>query len=256
MRTARTIAALSTLALLMGCASEGFAQQGAGGTSGLVVRAENQEPTLSVTSQGRVEAPADEVTIVLSVVTEMKSVDEAVRDNNRRSKDVADALTRLQLGENAVTTSGFRVTPQYQWDRNTGRQLGITGYQVSNTVQVKTSKIDQAGRVVEAGINAGANEVVSMVFGLRAPETIRRIAIRDAVQTARAEADAAADAANLRITGIRTLSIQPDFGRPMYRMEAARSMAADAGGVGETPTNPGLIEVTANVTIEYRIEPR
>ena len=256
MRTPRTIAALFSFALLMGCASQGFAQPA--NTSGLVVRAENQEPTLSVTSQGRVEAPADEVTIVLSVVTETKSVDEAVRDNNRRSKDVADALTRLQLGDNAVTTSGFRVTPQYQWDRNTGRQLGITGYQVSNTVQVKTSRIDEAGRVVEAGINAGANEVVSMVFGLRAPETIRRIAIKDAVQTARAEADAAAEAAGLRITGVRTLNIQPDFGRPMYRMEAARSMAADGGpaSVGETPTNPGLIEVTANVTIEYRIEPR
>jgi hypothetical protein len=30
----------------------------------------------------------------------------------------------------------------------------------------------------------------------------------------------------------------------------------DAGGVGETPTNPGLIEVNATVTVEYRIEPR
>jgi hypothetical protein len=28
------------------------------------------------------------------------------------------------------------------------------------------------------------------------------------------------------------------------------------GGVGETPTNPGLIEVTAQVTIQYRIEQR
>lgn len=254
-RTTKLLAAAASLALLAGCSSSGFAQQA--GDAGLVVRAEREIPTLSVTSQGRVSAPADEVTVVLSVVTEMKSVDDAVRDNNKRSKDVADALRRLDLGENAVSTSGFRVTPQYQYDQRTGKQLGITGYQVSNTVQVKTGKIDLAGKIVQAGVEAGANEVISLVFGLRNPDVIRKIAIKDAVQTAREEADAAADAANLRIAGIRTLSIQPDFNRPMYRMAASRmEMAADAGGVGETPTNPGLIEVTAQVTVEYRIEPR
>lgn len=252
MRTATLVTAFMTVATLLGCATGAGAQNSG---SGVVVRAETREPSLSVTSLGRASAPADEVTIVLSVVTETETVDDAVRDNNRRSRAVSDALNRLGLGEDAVTTSGFRVTPQYRYDRNTGRQLGIQGYSVSNTVQVKTARIDQAGKIVEAGVDAGANEVLSLTFGLRNPETVRKIAIREAVRTARAEADAAADAASLRIAGIQMLSIQPDFNRPMYRAES-RMVASDAGGVGETPTNPGLIEVTANVTVEYRIEPR
>lgn len=254
MRTATLASALVTLAALVGCAAGADAQQGA--DHGAVIRAETREPTLSITAVGRASAPADEVVVVMSVVTETESVDEAVRDNNRRSQTVADALRRLDLGENAVTTSGFRVTPRYRYDKNSGRQIGITGYTVTNTVQVKTAKIELAGKIVEAGVDAGANEILSMTFGLRNPDAVRKVAIRDAVRTARDEADAAADAASLRIAGVQNLNIQPDFGRPMYRMEAARSMAADAGGVGETPTNPGLIEVTANVTIEYRIEPR
>jgi uncharacterized protein YggE len=253
MRIATIASALVSLAALLGCASNGHAQSDRGD---LVVRAERAEPTLSVTATGRVAAPADEVVIVLSVVTETQSVDDAVRDNNRISKDVSVVLGRLDLGENAVTTSGFRVTPQYRYDKSNGRKIGIAGYQVSNTVQVKTSKIEQAGKVVEAGINAGANEVLSLSFGLRNEQTTRRAAIKDAVDTAKSEASAAADAAGLRLVGIRSLNIQPDFGRPMYRVASAMRMEADGGGVGETPTNPGLIEVTAQVTIEYRIEPR
>jgi uncharacterized protein YggE len=253
MRTATIASALVSLAAVLGCASNGHAQSERGD---LVVRAENDRPTISVTTTGRVSVPADEVVIVLSVVTETQSVDDAVRDNNRISKDVSIVLGRLDLGENAVTTSGFRVTPQYRYDKNNGRKIGIAGYQVSNTVQVKTSKIEQAGKVVEAGINAGANEVLSLTFGLRDEQSVRRMAIKDAVETARSEADAAASAADLRITAIQRLSIQPDFGRPMYRMAASRMEMDGGGGVGETPTNPGLIEVTAQVTIEYRIEPR
>lgn len=260
MRTASLplASAILSAAALFGCATGVHAQpaSGAGTSGGLVVHAQSAEPVLNVTATGRALLPADEVTIVLSVVTESMGVDDAVRDNNQRSRAVADALNRLQLGDNAVTTSGFRVTPQYRHDRNTGRQIGVSGYNVTNTVQVKTSKVDQAGKIVEAGINAGANEVLSLNFGLRDTKAARSIAVKDAVKTARADADAAADAAELRIGAVKTLSIQPNYNQPMYRMAERSAMVADAGGVGETPTNPGLIEVTATVTVEYRIEPR
>ena len=253
MRHATIASALVSLSALLGCATSGHAQSEGGD---LVIRAENDRPTISVTTLGRASAPADEAVIVLSVVTETQSVEDAVRDNNRRSKDVADALNRLNLGDNAVTTSGFRVTPQYRYDQKTGRQIGITGYTVTNTVQVKTAKIDQAGKVVESGVNAGANEVLSLTFGLRNPQIVRRMAIKDAVETAKSEADAAANAAGLRLGAVDDLTIQPDFGRPVYRMAASRMEMDGGGGVGETPPNPGLIEVTAQVTIQYRIEQR
>lgn len=257
MARARTLipAILPALAML-GCAASSVAQSRDAGS--LVVRAEPSEPLIVVAATGTVEVAPDEVRVLVSVVTEAKTAEEAVRDNNRRTEAVVGALSRLGLGEKAVTTAGFRVAPRYNIDTRTGRQIGILGYTVTNTVEVRTGRLDLTGRAIEEAINAGANQVLSLQFGLRDQAEARANAVADAVKKARADANIAAMASGLTLGPPRRITVERDYARPFVArdMAAMRAPAMEMDGAGETPVNPGLLTVTANVTIEYSFTQR
>lgn len=256
MRTRTLIPAILPALAMLGCAASSVAQSREGGS--LVVRAEASEPTIVVSSTGMAEVAPDEVRVLISVVTEAKVAEEATRENNRKTEAVVGALDRLGLGEKAVTTAGFQIAPRYNFEPKTGRQLGILGYTVTNTVEVRSSRLELAGKVVEAAINAGANQVLSLQFGLRDQTEARASAVADAVNRARADARIAAGVSNLTLGPPRRITVERDFARPFVArdMAAMRVASAEMDGAGQTPVNPGLITVTANVTIEYSFTQR
>lgn len=256
MRTTTLIPSLVTLAAMLGCAASSVAQDSPRG--GLVVRAESAEPMIVVSATGMVEVAPDEARVLVSVVTEAKTAEEAVRENNRRTGTVVDALNRVGLGDRAVTTAGFQVSPRYNFDPKTGRQLGILGYTVTNTVEVKTGRLELTGKAIEEAINAGANQILSLQFGLKDSSEARMGAVADAVTKARADARTVAMISNLELGAPRRVTVERDFARPFLAkdMVAMRAASMEMDGAGQPPVNPGLITVTANVTIEYSFTTR
>jgi uncharacterized protein YggE len=95
--------------------------------------------------------------------------------------------------------------------------------------------------------------VAGLNFELRDPEAARLDALRDAMTSARREAEALAAAAGQTVGP--TLSIQTSGGgrfpppMPMYR-GVAMDMAQ-----ATTPIEPGTLTVTASVVVIYRIVP-
>lgn len=205
-------------------------------------------PTLSVSGTGEVSVAADQAEITFGVTTSAKTASDALAENTARSEKVAAALRELGLGKEEVRTSQFTIFPEY------GRQENVlTGYRVTNTVSVRSKKIDLAGKIVQRAVEAGANEFQGLSFTL-SDKRGRDDAIRMATMNARHDAETLAGAAGLRLSKIRRISVDnAGFApppRPMYRMamaDAARAAAPDF--------TPGDVPVTATVTIEFDIEP-
>ncbi len=215
-------------------------------------------PVLTVRGAAQLEKPADELRIRVGVVTESDEATIALRENSRQMNDVIDALKKTGLTDKEYQTSQFQIQPMYT---RRPRQAPvdwkpkIVGYRVSNSLNVKTEKLELAGELIQAANEAGANSIDSISFGLADPRTHRGEAIRAATANALTDARTLADAAGLRL--VRVLSITLDQAAaprpiPIQRMSAGMAMAEAA----PPPIQPGDVTVHANVTVVYEIAER
>ncbi len=212
-------------------------------------------PVLTVTGVGVMEVDPDEVRIVLSVVTEGgedDSLKSLTRDNSQRVNRLLDRMSQLGLTDSELETGRFSVQPRYTYPQRGGAPK-IVGYSVENQVRIETTKLELAGTIIEEAVNAGANRVQSVSFGLSDERTARAETIAKATANARADAEALAAAAGVKL--VRKLRIdldQPQMSapQPVMRMETARAMVAE-DTAAPPPLKPGSVNLRASVTIVY-----
>jgi Uncharacterized conserved protein len=210
-------------------------------------------PVLSTSGQGEAKVTPDRASVMLNVQTRAFTAAAAAGDNAARTRAVLDAVAKLGLSREQLSTEGYSVYPEMQYDRN-GAAPRVSGYVVTNTVRAETKRPEQAGAIVDVALAAGANLVNSLTFYASSIDEARRQAVGAAVASARADAEAMAKAAGGTLGALVELStggptIPP---RPIYDM-AIRAKSAVQGE--PTPVNAGPQTVTVYVTARWRFIP-
>jgi len=214
--------------------------------------AEHRQATITVTGVARVQAPPEELHLSLAVVTKSTKAADALELNSRTMKRVVSALKKLDLSEKAITTVQVSVQPDVRYDKNLGQQ--IVGYIVQNSVRVKSAKLDLAGEIIQAGVDAGASTASSMFFALKDEAPYRAQAIASATRSARAQADAAAAAAGVHIVRVQAIQIGAMGGGPAPMMRNMAGAVSAVASAPPPPVTPGDITVRATITITFAIE--
>jgi hypothetical protein len=127
-----------------------------------------------------------------------------------------------------------------------GRPAGV--YRVENTVRVVIDDVDNAASVVEAAIQAGANQMYGINFSFSDPDALDAEARTLAVEDARSRAEALATASGRSVGNVIEITEVAEVG-PGYA--EARSMAA---GMGGGPVQPGSARYTARVQVTYELK--
>src|SRR5258708_2266013 len=212
----------------------------------LSVTAQAQTPprraVVVAAGQGTVSVQPDEAKVQFSVVTQAPTASDAASQNATQVTAVLAAL-RSVLGPSAnLKTLSYSLNPNY----SNGNQPILIGYTATNTVQVTLSDLSLIGKVIDTGIQAGANRVQGLQFDLKDDQPTRAQALKLATVQAKAHADAMASGLGLK-TGA-AISIQEGFATsvPPVRLGAAAPTAT-------TPVETGTVEVTATVTLEVEL---
>jgi uncharacterized protein len=203
-------------------------------------------PQIVTTGTGEVRLTPDRATVLIAVETRAATAKDAAAENARMQRATLDALQKLGLPRERLSTVGYDVQPDYQYDPQGRAAPKVTGYVVRNTVRAEVWQIDQLGRVLDAALATGANRIGSVQFESSQADAARRDALAKAVAAARAEAEAMAKAAGGSISQLLELS-SAGYVRPLTE-RADVMMARAAAPAPETPINPGELIVTANVT--------
>jgi uncharacterized protein len=209
-------------------------------------------PVLSASGQGEAKVTPDRASVLLNVQTRGVTAAVAASENAQKTKAVLDALEKLGLSRDQLSTEGYSVYPEMRYDKD-GASPHVVAYVVTNTIRAETKRPEQAGAIVDAAISAGANMINSLSFYASSIDEARRQAIGAAVASARADAEAMARAAGGALGALLELStggptVPP---RPMYELARGGKAMAEA-----TPVNPGQQTVTVFVTARWRFEPR
>ena len=216
----------------------------------------NTNNALSLTGTASTMVKPDKVTVSLGVETTNKTADAALAANSKIMNKVIDALKATGVKVNETSTSSFSISPNYNYSQQSSTASRITGFTVSNTIQIESTNINNTSKWIDAAIAAGTNTVDRIDFALsdKKLEETKNSLIKQAMQDARAKADIVASAAGVRVAGIRSinlneLAIQPP---PAPIPLAKQSLAASEAR--PTPIISGLEKITTNIGIIFLIK--
>ena len=182
---------------------------------------------LDVSAIGEVSRIPDVAIISAGVVTRQPTASAAIQENAARMERVLAALKRAGVPDRDVQTSSINLNPEYRYQENQPPQLN--GYTASNQVSVRFRDIRNSGRILDALVAEGANQINGPTLTIDKPETALDEARTQALATGRARADFYARALGKRV--VRLVSVSEGGGNypapPMPMMMEARAQSAD-----------------------------
>jgi uncharacterized protein len=209
-----------------------------------------ETPQLQVRGEAELQVPADQLQLSIGVITQAETAQAALDRNSAGMKKVEQALYQLGLGQQEYRTGHFGIQPQWSIQPRPNHRPEIIGFTVTNSFTVTTTKLELAGRLIETTVQAGANSIGDLIFGLTDPKAHRAEAIRQATNQARAEARILAAAAAINLGDIIFITVdQPVI--HLQRLQADRFEAT----AGQPPLAPGEVTIRAGVAISFRISP-
>lgn len=224
--------------------------------SGLAMTASAQTPPaassdgtlLSVSAEAQTTRIPDIATISSGVVTQAADANGALRANAEQMSKVMAAVKAAGIAERDVQTTGIGVYPQYRYAEN--QPPAITGYQATNTVSLKIRDLTKLGKVLDALVASGSNQINGPSFEIDEPESAYDEARRNALKKAEARAEMYAKTLGLRVRRIASISEGGGFNQPgpMPMMMKAGAMEAR-----DTQISPGETSLSVNLNVVFEL---
>ena len=190
------------------------------GTASVTSVPDRAEVSFGVESQGQTARAA-----LAANATEMRRVIAAVK----------------AAGGTDVKTQSVSLSPRYNETNE------VQAFVATNSVSATIKDLAKAGAVIDAAVNAGANQVYGPSLSSGDQTELYRQALKAAVANARANAQVLAAAANLSLG--RVTAIVENGGGPQ-----PLSYAADkAMAVESTPIEPGTQQTTASISVTFAV---
>ena len=151
-----------------------------------------------------------------------------------------------------MKTASYSLTPNYRYPQ--GGKPDLVGYTATNVLRIKTVTLSNVGKLIDAGMQSGANTISRLAFTLKDEQSAQLQALRLASQKAKVKADEIATALGLKI--VRVLSVtEAERGiRPIVMAQRGAQMEALAAA--PTPVESGTIEVRSSVTLTGELGPK
>jgi uncharacterized protein YggE len=227
MKSLAAIAIVGTVLLL------GVVRAGGASTAAAV------QHSIVVAGHGSVSAVPDRAQVSFGVSTSAKTASAALHANAAEMTKVIAALKAQGIAPADIRTELVSLSPRYS---QSGED--VVGYDAANSVSATLRKLDKVGSVIDAAVDAGANQVSGPNLVRADSAGLYRSALRAAIANARAKARTIASASGLhlrRITDVSETSSAP----------APTPLAAKDASATPTPVEPGTTLVEATVAVTF-----
>lgn len=216
-----------------------------------VAEAQGDKPeprSIVVSGNGTVRADPDVAYVRLGVSSRAATAREAQAQTNAAIAKFYSALDALRIDRKDIQTSRLTLNAYYDNPRP-GQRPEIAGYEAENVVTVRLIDFTKIGPVVDAGVDAGVNNMQGVSFSLVDDTKARLEALQAASREAKAKAEAIASALGIRLGAILVVNEGGSYAPPRMDYERGAAMEMKSG----TTVSPGQLDITANVSIRFAI---
>ena len=215
-----------------------------------------EKNTITVSGTGEIYVKPDLAIINFSVITEAKTVGEALNNNAKKMNAVIEAVGNQGIDDKDLKTTNFNIYPRYEWHERSelypqGKRV-LAGYEVRQTLEAKVRDIEKISQVIDSAVDAGANQVDNLSFTVDKQDEFKKQAREKAIKEAKAKAKEIANQLGVhlvKITGFSESAVMP-IPRPFNFKGEAMGMGGE--GAPQIETGENKIEVTVSIAYEIR----
>jgi uncharacterized protein YggE len=212
----------------------------------------NNNNILSDAGTATTKVKPDKVTLILGVETTNQTAKAALSTNSATMNKVLNVLLSAGVKQNETSTSAFSISPNYNYSQ--GRNI-ITGFTVTNSIQIESSKINDTAKWVDTAISSGgATSINSVAFTLsdKKLQEVKNGLIKQAINNARSKADIAASALGLKVLGIKSMYLN-EFEQPPTPPQPflQKQSLATPASASATPIISGQQDVSVSVSTDW-----
>lgn len=219
--------------------------------------------TITFSGTGEVYAKPDLAITTFSVVTEAKTVTEAMKENNEKMSAITKFVKDSGVEDKDLKTTYFYISPRYEYNKECALSSSycpydgtrvLVGYEITQSLQVKIRDLTKIGGIVQGATDAGANQGGDLQFTIDNEDELKNQARNAAIKEAKTKAQDLASQLGVKL--VRIISFSENNVYPYYDYKAvAVPSAAGMGGeeaVAQVETGENKIEATVNITYEIR----
>ncbi len=210
----------------------------------------SHRPTIVVPGTGRITIEPDVATVRLGVMLVRATAAAAREEAAATMSAILEAIATAGVPRGDIQTSLLNLSPVTDYSPETGPR--VTGYQVQNSVNVTVRDLVATGRVVDAGLEAGATSLDGLEFRLDNRTEAEDAARRAAVEDARRRALILAQAAAVELGPVIGIVEGEPAGPPMPFGSGMRALALKAEAA-DTPVEAGTDELAISVIVTFAI---
>jgi len=215
------------------------------------------ENAITVSESGEVYAKPDLAIIDFSVITEKKTVEEALSENTKDMNAVIDSVKNQGVEDKDVKTISFNIYPRYEYRKEEteiypyppGKRV-LVGYEVTQSLEVKIRDMTKIGEIIGGATEAGANQVGDLQLTIDKQDELKAQAREEAIKKAKAKAQELASQLGVKLVRISDFSEGVTIPR-YYGLEKEAAMGL-GGEAPQIETGENKIEVTVTITYEIR----
>lgn len=205
---------------------------------------------LDISATGEVSRVPDVAVITAGVVSRSATATGALQDSASRMSQVLAALKKAGVADRDVQTSNVSLNPEYRYPQDQAPQL--VGYTASNSVTVRFRDIRNSGKILDALVREGANQINGPDLVVDKPEAALDEARAKAIAIGRARADLYARSLGMRVARVVSVSESVSYPAPPPMPMYAR--AEVIAGTPATKVVPGEQKLQVNLSMVFELQ--
>jgi uncharacterized protein YggE len=203
----------------------------------------------SVNGVGEEKAVADKAQFTVGVTKTATTAEAAKEQVNTATNAIIEQLKALGIEDKDLKTLNFNSFPNQDFNRGNT----VTGYTVSQDLQVTANSIDVANQALDTAVANGANQIAGVSFTVNDDDkkALEQKASKKAIADAKSKAQEIAAEAGIKLGKVVNIYVTDNQVPPMPYDAKLETMNRAVGSAEPTDLQPGENTVTINVTLSY-----
>lgn len=214
---------------------------------------------ISVNGKGEAYAIPDIAVFSFGVTETAKTVAEAQSKSADKTNRILSSIKSQGVADKDIKTISYSINPHYEYINGICNEFRcppgeskLSGYDVSQTIEVKVRDIEKAGAILSAIGSIGVQNVSGLSFSVDDIEFVRAKARAEAIENAKNKVKEIAKDLGVRIVGVTSFYDNSDQPGPVAYGGFMDKAMAVSSIVPEVPV--GEQKVIVNVNISYEIK--
>lgn len=204
-------------------------------------------PTITVVGEGKVKVVPDQVSISVAVQSKGSKAVEVKKENDSKVDGVIKFIKKMGIAAQDYKTTRVTLNDQYDYEKKKHNYVAV------QSIEILIKDLAKYDQIMEGLVDSGINNIGNIEFQSSKIEIHKSEARKQAIQNAKVKAQDYVGALGQKLGVAYTIvdNSQDNYFRPRYEMMAMKSY--DDGSNGNETLAIGEIEVTANVSVSFKL---